>query len=123
MKTSSDPRHLHREILLKKLFSFGFKDQGTADPDLKPVIAELDAIDRFITASAPEWPISQINRVDLAVLRLAIFELTVTKKEPPRVIIDEAVELAKKYGSEKSPGFVNGVLGAVFEKQAKDNKA
>jgi len=65
--------------------------------------------------AAPEWPLEQINKIDLAILRLAIWELTIKQKEPPKVIIDEAIELGKTYGSEKSSSFINGVLGTVFK--------
>lgn len=75
----------------------------------------MPAIDRIITKSAPQWPIAQINRIDLAILRLAVWELKIVKKEPPKVIIDEAIELGKTYGSEKSPGFINGALGAILK--------
>ena len=63
---------------------------------------------------APEYPVDKINRIDLAILRLASYELMVEQKEPKNVIIDEAVELAKEYGNESSPGFVNGVLGKII---------
>ena len=71
---------------------------------------------RQITKAAPEYPIAKINRVDLAILRLAVYELLVEKREPPKVIIDEAVELAKEYGGETSPAFVNGALGKLIKK-------
>lgn len=76
---------------------------------------KLPQIDQEIQACAPEWPISQINRVDLAVLRLGVWEL-MEGENPYKVVIDEAVELAKEYGSENSPKFINGVLGAVYER-------
>ncbi|MBI1982106.1 MAG: transcription antitermination factor NusB, partial [Candidatus Levybacteria bacterium] len=64
--------------------------------------------------AAPEFPIGKINKVDLAVLRLAVFELLVERKEPQKVIIDEAIELAKEYGGETSPSFINGALGNIL---------
>jgi N utilization substance protein B len=79
------------------------------------VLAVREKIDKAISHCAPEWPIAQINRIDLAILRLAIFELIIERREPPKAIIDEAIELAKKYGSEKSASFVNGVLGSVLK--------
>lgn len=114
MKTSLDPRHLRREEAIKGLFeqTFGRKPKN----DLaREVFTNSQEIDEIIVKAAPEWPISQINRIDLAILRLAIHEMVIVKKEPPKVIIDEAVELAKSYGSEKSPGFINGVLGTVLK--------
>lgn len=80
------------------------------------VIKNSTIIDQNITESAPEWPLERINKIDLAILRLAIFELLIQKKEPPKVIIDEAVELSKEFGSESSASFVNGVLGNILKK-------
>lgn len=76
---------------------------------------ELDAqIQRF----APAWPVSQLAVVDRNLLRLAIYEITIQGLTPPKAAINEAVELAKLFGSESSPRFVNGVLGAVMESRA-----
>jgi N utilization substance protein B len=79
------------------------------------VSLKLKKIDKLIAAAAPEWRIDKINRIDLAILRLAVWELVVDKKNPPKAIIDEAVELAKKFGGESAPGFVNGVLGTILK--------
>lgn len=119
MKTALDPRHIRREEAIKALFSFSFQKKEPKDKLAQAVLKKVEAIDKIIKASAPEWPIEQINRIDLAILRLAVFELAIKVKEPPKVVIDEAVELAKKYGSEKSPSFVNGVLGTVLKKNEK----
>lgn len=73
-------------------------------------------IDSAIETAAPEWPITKIARVDLAILRLAVYELAITKKEPPKVVIDEAIELAKRYGNEHSASFINGALGTIYKK-------
>ncbi len=119
MKAASDPRHIRRERAVKGLFSWGFlKVKGKIkNPLARKVLRAKEKIDKIIRRCAPEWPIAQINRIDLAILRLAIFELTIERREPPKVIIDEAVELAKKYGSEKSASFVNGVLGTVLREK------
>lgn len=74
-----------------------------------------EELDNYIKQSATEFPIEKINKIDLAILRLAIYELTVEKKEPPHVIVDEAVELAKEFGNDTSPAFVNGVLGKIIK--------
>ena len=116
MKTAKDPRHLRRRQAVKALFGFSFQKDQKIYPLAQKVVAKKDQVDKAISQAAPEWPISQINRVDLAILRLAVYELLVKAKEPPKVVIDEAVELAKRYGSEKSPSFVNGVLGNIFKK-------
>lgn len=116
MKTPRDPRHLKRKKAVQALFSFSFGQGKPTSGLTKEVVNSIGQIDKLIEQSAPQWPIEKINKVDLAVLRLAVFELAIVKKEPHKVIIDEAVELAKELGGEKSPGFVNGVLGDILKK-------
>jgi len=77
------------------------------------VIQNREEIDRHIKRFAPAWPIEQIAVVDKNILRLAIFEILLDNKVPTKVAINEAVELAKTFGSDNSSKFVNGVLGAV----------
>jgi len=77
------------------------------------VIQNREKIDQNIRNFAPAWPIEQIPVVDRNILRLAIFEILLDNKVPVKVAINEAVELAKTYGSDNSPKFVNGVLGSV----------
>ncbi len=77
------------------------------------VIQNKDKIDENIRSFAPAWPIEQIPAVDRNILRLAIFELLFDNKAPVKVAINEAVELAKAFGSDNSSKFVNGVLGSV----------
>ncbi|MBI4067688.1 hypothetical protein HY407_04850 [Candidatus Gottesmanbacteria bacterium] len=120
MKTSKDPRHLARLRIVGELFSHSFLDQNT-DTRSHQVIEQLEKIDPLITASAPEFPLDKIAKVDLAILRLAIYELVIEKKEPPKVIIDEAVEIAKTLGGDGSPPFINGVLGTVLEHAKQSN--
>lgn len=122
MKTAQDPRHIKREKTIKKLFSFSFRPLKKKAGVLQPIMARLQKIDRLISKCAPDWPVEKLNKVDLAILRLAIFELIIDKN-PKKVIIDEAIELAKKYGSENSPKFVNGVLGSVLLELKKENGA
>jgi len=78
------------------------------------VIDNQEKIDRIIVPAAPEWPIAQIALMDLVVLRLAIFELLFKREVPPKVAINEAVELSKAFGGPNSSRFVNGVLGTVY---------
>lgn len=118
MKTSQDPRHQHRIQLMQQLFAYSFANQEVP-ADIEPIITQCADIDARIVQAAPEWPIEKIAKVDLAILRLAVYELTVTTKEPPKVIIDEAVELAKTYGNPASPSFVNGALGSVLQTHTK----
>lgn len=118
MKTSQDPRHKKRREIVKQLFAETFTAQPIKNEELKEIIKNLKKIDRQIKKSAPAWPVNNLNRIDLAVLRLAIYELD-KGKNPPKVIIDEAVELAKEFGSENSGSFVNGVLGTIYKEDKK----
>lgn len=111
MKRKSDPRHLKRIKLVQELFTFSFSKEKNIQRDIKPIVSHLKEIDSLISKSAPNRPITQINRIDLAILRLAIFELIIKKEAPLKVIIDEAVELGKEFGSDSSASFVNGALG------------
>ena len=77
------------------------------------VIQNKEKIDLTIKNFAPAWPMEQISKVDRNILRLAIFEILLDNKVPVKVAINEAVELAKTFGSDNSSKFVNGVLGSV----------
>lgn len=145
MKSTSDPRHEARCLALKALFEWSFnsvdpvelvnrdaayyagmitgnEEEATQEVDkdlslliVKGVIDHLDEIDKIIGAAAPEWPVEQIAKIDLEVLRISIFELFISRNVPPKVAIDEAVELGKEYGGENSGKFINGVLGTVVK--------
>ena len=80
------------------------------------VMANKSLIDGAISSLATSWPISQLSIIDRNLLRLAICELAIEKASPPKVVINETVELAKLYGSDGSSRFVNGVLGSVVER-------
>ena len=110
MKTPLDPRHKKRQKLVEELFKIDFHKQRTGK-DAKIIFSKKDFIDKKIAKIAPEFSIDKINKVDLAILRLALYELLIEKKNPPKVIIDEAIELAKEYGGDSSPAFINGALG------------
>lgn len=113
MKTPFDPRHKRRQKLIEDLFKIEFHKQKVS-PTTKSILSHKDFIDENIQKAAPEFPVEKINKIDLAILRLAVFELLVEKKQPPKVIIDEAIELAKEYGGETSPSFINGALGNII---------
>lgn len=141
MKREKDPRHLARELALQTLFSedfyknptfnieaFTLDDLSTIDEIedfdkelcmniLKGVKERKAEIDQLIIEFAPQWPISQMKLVDLQILRMAILEGFLTDMTPPKVAIDEAIEIAKIFGGENSDKFVNGVLGAIYEKK------
>lgn len=120
---SNDPRHQKRVKLMQILFAFNFtapNEQALdSDPDLeifdqaKKILLILEEIDAKIEKFAPERPLSEINQVDLAILRVIIAE-DMTSKTPKKVLVNEAVELAKEYGTDSSPKFVNGVLGKLL---------
>ncbi|MBU0476582.1 transcription antitermination factor NusB [Patescibacteria group bacterium] len=133
-------RHLSRSIVLQSLYEwdfFGKKPEGLKDivernieefgPGLESqdfiwqlitaIIKRLSDIDKIIEKAAPEWPVEQINIVDRNVLRIGLYELLYSDKKevPPKVAINEAIELAKGFGGESSGKFINGVLGTVFK--------
>jgi len=98
------------QALLAKGREFAYSlGQGVADNRV--------ILDEIISDLAPEWPIDQIASVDRNILRIAVYELLFDTDTPPKVAINEAVELAKKFGSDSSPRFVNGVLGSLATKQ------
>jgi N utilization substance protein B len=82
------------------------------------VIGCRQQIDETIARIAPEWPVDQIAPVARNILRIAIYEIVAYSKTPQKVAINEAVELAKEYGSESSRRFINGVLGTLVEERA-----
>ena len=81
------------------------------------VIPLKHTLDQIIAVYAPEWPLDQIAAIDRNILRMALWEFAVSHDTPIKVAINEAVELAKQYGSDSAPRFVNGVLGALADHQ------
>lgn len=114
MKSANDPRHKRRQRVIREIFANTFLKQEAGELT-SLVIEKKDELDAEIKESAPQWPIDKLNRIDLAILRLATYEIRNTDI-PPKVAIDEAVELAKEYGGENSPSFVNGVLGHILKR-------
>lgn len=130
-------RHLARTIVLQALFEWDFNgqhkkaedvlkftqkefapefdDQGFALHLLKDVVAKHKELDKLIAKFAPEWPLDQITLVDRNVLRIGIYELKFDQDIPPKVAINEAIELAKAFGGDASGKFVNGVLGSIYK--------
>lgn len=107
-----------------KEFAPGINDPVFIDALVKGVISYLPKIDKIIETCAPEWPIEQITLVDRNILRLGIYELLFGKHEevPPRVAINEAIELAKTFGGPSSGKFVNGVLGTIYKEMGEPDK-
>lgn len=85
-----------------------------------PIVKQLDD---FIAQQAPEWPMDQVAVIDRNILRIALWEFAVTGVTPIKVAINEAIEMAKLYGSESTPRFVNGVLGSLAVRQDEIQKA
>lgn len=81
------------------------------------VLTQRAALDHLIHTHAPDWPIDQMAIIDHNILRLAIWEFAVAQTAPIKVVINEAVELAKLYGSDSAPRFINGVLGALAQRE------
>lgn len=100
---------------MQDIFAWDFNNKSqNLSAEAKVIVKNLKPLDKLIATSAPAWPVNKINKVDLAILRQAAFELIKTKTVPPKVIIDEAIEMAKEYGGESSPSFINGVLGKLI---------
>lgn len=115
-----DPRHQRRVTQLQTLFAASFSGSIsliepyiTDFPELAQLADDLTEIDALIASAAPERPLKEVNKIDLAILRLSVFESR-HSKTPKKVIIDEAVELAKEFGTESSPRFINGVLAKLL---------
>lgn len=131
-------RHQSRALVLQTLFAWDFNktqdnpekildyaktnlgDMETLEDDfskelLQNIVKNWKELNDAITKYAPEWPLKQINIVDRNILRIGIYELKYNKELPPKVAINEAIELAKDYGADNSSKFVNGVLGAIYK--------
>jgi N utilization substance protein B len=126
-------RHRSRVLALQALFELDTVghpadkaveravESADADPEARKFALELvrgvlgnrEQIDQTIEQTAPAWPLDQIAAVDRNILRLAIYEILIDNRVPMRAAINEAVELAKEFGGENSPKFINGVLGSV----------
>lgn len=138
----SSNRHLARVVALQTLYEHEFRTRAgveglTSDPaeilerniavyqdslgddafvrDLvNGTVKNFAKADELIAPAAPEWPLEQIAKMDLSILRLAVYELMIKREVPPKVVINEAVELAKSFGGENSSRFINGVLGTIY---------
>ncbi len=95
-------------------FSGSIDDTNFVHDIVNGVLAHTEEIDNIIGPAAPEWPVDQIAKIDKTVLRIGIYELMIKRDVPPKVAINEAVELAKAFGGENSSKFVNGVLGTIY---------
>ncbi len=118
----TDKRHLKRIEIVQELYSYHFNTKTKLSDKTTEVLSQIETLDIHIQSGAPKYAINQIGTVDLNILRLALFELLIEKKEPPKVIINEAVELAHEMGGEKSPGFINAVLGKIYRETLEINQ-
>ncbi len=121
MKNKFDPRHLKRIANIQALFAWSLGGSGPIAQETQKIIKLIPKIDTIIQENAPKWPIDKINKVDLNILRYALWELFYFKKNPEKVVIDEAIEIAKEYGTNTSSSFVNGVIGGALKKDNKDD--
>lgn len=116
--TPMDVRHKRRIEVVEDLFAYSFVQPSFKAPHknelFEAIIPKLPEIDLRIVEFAPKFPIDRLSKIDLAILRLAIYELVINPSEPAKVIINEAIELAKELGGEKSYTFINGVLGKLI---------
>lgn len=137
-------RHLSRSIVLQSLYEWDFSGkkpknlEGIIKKNIKEfgpgledetfvwqlingIVSKISDLDKIIEKAAPEWPIEQITIVDRNILRIGLYELLYTDKKevPPKVAMNEAIELAKTFGGESSGKFINGVLGTVYKELEK----
>jgi N utilization substance protein B len=119
-----DLRHKKRIQVVENLFAYSFAQPSFVAPHkselFDSIIPKIEEIDLKIIEFAPKFPIDRLSKIDLAILRLAIYELKINPEEPPKAIINEAVELAKELGGEKSYTFINGVLGKLIPHDTTD---
>ncbi len=101
------------EMYMDTVTNASDEDKSYIHSRLFDIINRLDEIDKIIEAATEGWDLNRIGKVELAVLRLATFEAKFDDDIPVGVAINEAVEIAKKYGGEDSPAFINGILGKV----------
>ncbi|MBI4427012.1 MAG: transcription antitermination factor NusB [Candidatus Magasanikbacteria bacterium] len=131
-------RHLARSIAMQSLYQWDFRgcqkdglpaiiaqnlvefgagleaDKDFVKETVDGVITHLQEVDKTIAEYATNWPVEQLSLVDKNILRIGIYEMRFNKEIPPKVAINEAIEIAKNYGGPSSGKFVNGVLGAIY---------
>ena len=108
------------DSVIKNFASNNFNERDFILDLVKKSIEKLSEIDKNIEKFAPQWPLEKMTVVDRNILRLGIFELLFSCQTPPKVVINEAIEIAKTFGSSNSPKFINGVLGAIYEEIKKE---
>lgn len=101
------------ELYLDQLVDVKEKDRAYMLNKAKNIATKLNEIDELINTSAAGWKTSRMNKVDLSILRLAVYEMKWDEDVPVKVAINEAVELGKKFSSDEGPAFINGILGKL----------
>ncbi len=111
--------HVPQKVILERVTEAGLDEELSefATTIALNVWSMVAVLDKFIGEHAPEWPLDQVAVIDRNILRIALWEFAVSGQTPVKVAINEAVELAKVYGSDSSPRFVNGVLGSLSSNQ------
>jgi N utilization substance protein B len=119
-----DPGVNLQEILERNIgrYEETIEDKAFIEQLVQGITQRQDELDDAIRPVAPEWPIEQIARMDRIILRIGVFELLFEKGVPPKVAINEAVELAKAFGGDNSSKFINGVLGTILRNQEEESK-
>ena len=137
------PRTRARSVALQALYEIDLTghpaglvlEERLKETELEPELVEFtyqivmgvssmfEVLDKFIGEHAPEWPLEQVAIIDRNIIRLALWEFAVYGKTPIKVVINEAVELAKTFGSDSTPRFVNGVLGSLAARQTEIQQA
>lgn len=132
-------RHLGRIVAMQTLYEYDFRESADIAVDRKVILErnlgefseaiddkqfvhdlvsgveqDQQRIDDIIAPAAPDWPVDQIAKIDKIILRIGVYELLIKRDVPPKVAINEAVELAKAFGGENSSKFINGVLGTIY---------
>ncbi len=129
-------RHQSRVVVMQSVYQWRFEDKESGIIDIakenldthpsknleedyvsksvSEIVENIDQIDETIRIAAPDWPLEKIDNIDLAILTVGVYELLFREDIPPKVAIDEAVELGKEFGGENTASFINGVLGTVF---------
>lgn len=139
-------RHLARSIVMQSLYEWDFFEERKEVEDIvkrnikqfgpgleddtyiwktiNGVLEKIEELDKIIDKAAPEWPIKQMAIVDRNILRIGLYELLFADKEevPPKVAINEAIELAKNFSGESSGKFVNGILGTIYQEMKEENE-
>lgn len=117
-----DPRHSKRIKIVQELYSRSFSEKNKLGQATKNIIEQSNKIEKLIASAAPKYEIGRIAKVDLAILKLAVYELAIEKEKPYKVIINEAIELAKELAGETSPAFINAVLGKIYDLEKQSDK-